>query len=114
MFRASQNTLQNVPATEDTITATAGGTKAAARPITADASRISVCATAADSVLLPPALKGSVVFLANDGVASCQVFGQGTDTIDGVATGTGKALAAAKRGIYVCITTGAWLLHLTA
>ena len=35
--------------------------------------------------------------VANDGAASCQVFGQGTDTIDNVATATGVAIAAAKR-----------------
>ena len=113
MFRASRQTLNNVPSVA-TVTATAGGTKAAAFPLVADANRIAVCATAADSVLLPPALAGATVFVANDGAASCQVFGQGTDTIDAVATATGKALAATKRGIYVCVTDGAWLLHLTA
>jgi hypothetical protein len=36
-----------------------------------------------------------------------QVFGSGTDTINGVATATGVAQAAGKTGIYVATTTGA-------
>lgn len=114
MFRATQTTSANVPSTENNIVATAGGTKAAAYQLTASVNRIGTCATAADSVLLPPAKAGCTVFVANDGAASCTVYGNGTDTIDAVATATGKALANTKRGIYVCVVDGAWLLHLTA
>ena len=43
------------------ITATPGGTRAAAIPLTAAFNRIAVCATAADSVALPPAVGGQEV-----------------------------------------------------
>lgn len=110
MFRLSRQTLANVPSVAAAITATAGGTKATAFAMVADVNRIAVCATIADSVLLPPALSGSTCFLANDGVASANVFGQGTDTINGVATATATAFAAARRSTCVCVTDGAWLI----
>jgi hypothetical protein len=108
MFRHVQGTLANIPSLENNITATAGGTKAAAYVLTKSMSRISTCATAADSVLLPAALYGASCFVANDGAASAQVFGQGTDTIDGVATATGVAIANGKRRMFVCFADGAW------
>lgn len=94
--------------TQDAITARAGGTKALATPLIAGVNRITVCATNADSVLLPQALKGAQCVVINDGAANAQVFGQGTDTIDAVATATGVVLSAAKRDIFYCVTDGAW------
>ncbi len=90
---------------EDTITAKAGGTKAAAYQLTASLNRISVCATATDSVKLHanPA-PGSQVTIINDGAQSAQVFGANNDTIDGVVTATGVAQAAAKRVDYYCLS----------
>lgn len=108
MFRVAQTTLANIPSVANAITATAGGTKAAAFVLTADMNRISVCATAADSVLLPPAKVGATMAIANDGAASCQVFGAGTDTIDGIATATGVAIATTKRRIFWCTVDGNW------
>lgn len=93
----------------DGITAHAGGTKAAATVLTAQINRVSVCATPGDSVLLPAAIAGRVVDVFNDGATAMQVFGAGTDTIDGVATGTGVVLSNSKRARYVCFTTGAWI-----
>ena len=92
----------------DTITAHAGGGKASATPLVAGLNRITVCATNGDSVLMPPAVSGAEVVVINDGAANAQVFGQGTDTIDGVATATGVVLTAAKRDIFFCLTAGAW------
>lgn len=96
------------------ITAFAGGGQTSATQLTTAINRITTCATGADSVRLPQAIKGACVFVANDGAASCTVYGYGTDTINGVATATGVALANAKKGIYVCYADGAWLLHLSA
>lgn len=114
MFRKDRTTLANVPAVATGITAFAGGGKANATQLTADINKVTTVATAADSVLLPPALAGATVFVKNGGANSAQVFGQGTDTINGVATGTGVALAAGKSGIYVCVVDGDWELHLSA
>lgn len=104
------------------ITAKAGGGQATATVLTSTINVIGTCATIGDSVMLPPSIAGAVVVVANDGAASATVYGQlGTsDTINGVATGTGVALAATKRGIYVCTVTGTatvagkWVLVLTA
>jgi hypothetical protein len=95
---------------EDNITATAGGTKAAAYKLYAAINRISVCANNTDSVLLPPNPNvGQIVQIINDGAANAQVFGANSDTIDGVATATGVVLSAANRSLYSCtgVTAGA-------
>lgn len=94
--------------TQDGVTALAGGGKAGATPLTATISRLLTVATAADSALLPPALVGKHVVVINDGAAAAQIFGQGTDTIDGVATGTGVALTNGKIALFFCTTLGAW------
>lgn len=91
------------------VTARAGGTKALATALTKQLNRITVCATADDSVLLPPAQVGAVVAVFNDGAAAARVFGAGTDTIDGVATGTGVPLTNAKRALFICFAAGAWV-----
>lgn len=99
---------------EDGITATSGGTKAAARVLTKSLNRVSVCAVNADSALLPAAIAGSILLLTNSGAASLQVFGKGTDTINGIATATGVAQAAGLSALYVCYTAGAWHRILSA
>jgi hypothetical protein len=114
MFRVKNDHVIGVSSVQNTITATAGGTQAAAYQLTASVNRVSVCATAADSVRLPPALAGCSCVVVNDGAASCQVFGFGTETIDAVATATGVAVANGKRRIFVCVEDGKWLSILGA
>lgn len=94
----------------DTITATAGGTKAAAFALTSTNNHITVCATAADSVLLPKAIAGSRVTIRNDGVASCNIFSLGADTISGNSAATALALANGKATELICYTVGAWFV----
>lgn len=117
---AGGNTLAPVDAhltdanTTGAYTAYATGGKANATPITTTNVRITVCATAADSVLLPAATVGKTIYIQNNGVASAQVFGAGTDTINSVATGTGVAHANAKFAMYRCMVAGAWERILSA
>lgn len=101
-------------AAASTITATAGGGRANAFPINAAKNQISVCATGADSVVLPPSFPGLEVFIQNDGAASCQVFGNGSDTIQGTAGAIGVALANGATALYVCILTGQWKRFVSA
>lgn len=96
------------------ITATAGGGRANAFPINAAKNQISVCATGADSVVLPVAFPGLEAFIQNDGAASCQVFGNGSDTIQGTAGSVGVALANGASALYVCILTGQWKRFVSA
>lgn len=97
------------------ISAHAGGTQALATPIRSAITLIAVCATAADSVQLPPAVGGQLLWLVNAGAASAQVFASaGADTINGVANGTGIALANGKSITLVCPLAGAWFTILSA
>jgi len=98
------------------ITARAGGTRAAGTPLTAAVNHITVCATAADSVVLPPAVGGQEMVVINGGAAAAQVFAAvGTsDTINGVAAATGISLAAAGKEIFVSPGPGLWFGILSA
>lgn len=98
------------------LTAQADGTKANATALGYGVNTVSTVAGAADSVLLPYAYPGAVVFVENDVATSMQVFGKGTDTVDGVATGTGVAQGASKRCWYIGVAgagdgtdAGAWV-----
>jgi hypothetical protein len=99
-----------------TITARAGGGQAAATPIRSALTLIAVCATAADSVQLPPAVGGQFLLVSNGGAASSQLFAFPglTDTINGVANGTGIALAAGKSILLFSPLAGAWFGVLSA
>jgi hypothetical protein len=90
------------------LTAHAGGGKAGALQLTGAMASVGTVATAADSVLLPAAVVGGEFFLSNDGVASMQVFGNGTDTINLVATATGVAQANGVAALYFCTKVGNW------
>lgn len=79
---------------EDNITALAGGGQTGAYALTAQQSRVTTVANAADSVALPkaqpfgpndgrPGAVGMVMFVRNDGANSMQVFGATPDTING-------------------------------
>lgn len=93
---------------QDTITAHAGGGQASAFQLTAQTARVTTVATAGDSIALPPALAGLEVILINHGANPMQVYGNGTDTIDDVATATGVSQMASSVVIYTCATAGAW------
>lgn len=98
-----------------TITAHAGGTQAAATPVRSACTLIAVCATAGDSVVLPPAMGGQIMWLTNAGAASAQIFAApGADTINGVANATGIALAASKSTTLMSPLAGAWFSILSA
>lgn len=92
----------------DNITARAGGGKASATALTGQINRIATVATAADSALLPASAAGLWVIVINDGANAAQIFGAGTDTINGVATGTGVSQGAGYTTIYSCAVAGKW------
>lgn len=92
-----------------TVTATPGGTQAAAFALTKTINIISVCALANDSVRLPATPLGKVVYVFNTGAAAARVFGAGTNTVDSVATATGVPLGIGARAIFVGATTSNWV-----
>jgi hypothetical protein len=98
------------------LTARAGGGRPNATKLPAAINRITTCATAADSVALPPAVGGMVIYLQNSGASACQVFADPatSDTINGVAAATGISLAAAKACTFASPGPGIWFSVLTA
>jgi hypothetical protein len=97
------------------ITALAGGARNSSTPILSlGANSVTTVASGADSVILPSAVAGSVVFVANAGASAMQVFGNGSDTINGTAGATGISVANAKRILFVAVTNGVWFSLLTA
>jgi len=92
----------------DGVTAHAGGGRASAVPVVSMITRVTTVATAADSVVLPAAVPGLDLTLINAGANAMQVFGNGSDTIDGTAGATGVSQAAAKTVQYLSTATGAW------
>jgi hypothetical protein len=95
----------------DNITAFAGGGQANAAPLNSEINRVTTVATAGDSVLLPPSKAGLTIFVINGAARPMQVYGFGTDTVDGVATGTGVTQMQGSSTIYSCTTAGAWFTN---
>jgi hypothetical protein len=102
--------------TQDSITARAGGGRPNAVPFTSAICRITTCATAADSVALPPARGGQTLTVLNGGANAAQVFAavSTSDTINGVAAATGVSLPAAKSATFWSPAVGVWFWNLSA
>lgn len=101
------------------LTAHAGGGQGSALALSAAINRVDTVGSAADSVKLPaPTFVGQRVTVINNAASnSMQVYGSGTDTINGVVTATGVAQAAGKSADYVASTIGtaaAWFRILSA
>jgi hypothetical protein len=97
-----------VELTQPAVVAKAGGGQSGATQITGQTVRVSTVATANDSVQLMGAIPGLEVMLINDGANPVQVFGNGTDTIDGQAAATGVSQMQNSLVIYTCAVAGSW------
>ena len=97
------------------ITALAGGARNSSTPVLVIGSNeVTTVASGADSVVLPVAVPGSVVFVVNATATSMQVFANGSDTTNGTAGATGVAQAGNKYALYVAADLGQWYRILTA
>jgi len=92
----------------DTITAFAGGGQASATQLAKQQNRVSVCATANDSVKLPAAVAGMQLYVQNSGAASCDVFPASGEAIDAGAADAAFALASGSKVFFFCMTSGTW------
>jgi len=90
------------------LTAHAGGTQAAGLLLPSIVNRVTTVATAADSVLLPVSAPGMVITVINNGANAMQVFGSGTDTINGVLTATGVSQLPNSVVTYTSAVAGLW------
>jgi hypothetical protein len=89
-------------------TAFAGGGQASATPLGYGVNRIGTVATAGDSCLLPAAVAGARVIVSNAAQNAIQLFGKGTDTINGVVAATGVTQAGPSSCTYTCDIAGQW------
>lgn len=91
------------------LTALSGGGRTGAVVLAYANNQFATVAADNDSCVLPPSYAGLEVFVENDGAHSLQVFGNGTDTINGTAGATGVALTSGSTAMYRCIVAGKWL-----
>lgn len=110
----------------DTLTAHAGGGQGSATVLTAQVNRISVCATAGDSVVLPTAAamaispngpqdrKGAEITVINSGAASLNVFGATGDTINGGSANGSVSVPSGATATFRCVTDGSWFTGIAA
>lgn len=96
----------------DSLTAHAGGGQTSATALPTEFNRVTTVTTAADSVKLPAALVGKEITVVNSGANAMQVFGQATETINGIASATGVSQNPGTITTYRSFTAGAWLTTL--
>lgn len=96
------------------LTAKAGGGQSAATPLTGSINRVTVCATAADSSILPVSVPGARISVRNEGAASMNVFPSLGENINAGAANAAFAVAAARAAIFDCAVAGTWYSILSA
>lgn len=95
----------------NSVTAHSGGTQAAGFQLVGAINNVTTVAAAADSVLLPASAAGMSITVTNSGANSMQVYGNGTDTINGIATATGVAQLPGQTVVYTSAVAGNWLAN---
>jgi hypothetical protein len=88
-----------------------GSTRATSLGLTSTINNVTTAA-AGTGVTLPPAASvgiGATVVIFNNGANLIQVYGAGSDTIDGVAGATGVPLTNATRCEFYVITATSWI-----
>lgn len=98
------------------LTALAAGTQADATQLTGGINEVLTVAGANDSVQLPAAVAGTIVFVANPSAQTLTIFGKEgrADTINGTAGATGVTQATTVHGIYFCPRDTVWYRVLSA
>lgn len=95
-------------AAQDSITATPGGGQAQGFRLTNVLNRVSVCATAGDSVVLPKAVNGLARWVTNSGAAALDVFPEVGDIIRGLSANIAFRLATGTGVMLTCSADGTW------
>ena len=76
--------------------------------------RVTTVGTTADTVLLPKAVNGRIVAVANKGANSMGAFPQKGDNVNALAADAVFAMAATKVVLFICFVDGTWDTILTA
>ena len=93
------------------VVAAAGGGQLNATLMSPDINRVTTVATIGDSVRLPLATSPVSVVVINNTANSMQVFGTGTDTINGVASSVGIPQLGNSIDFYVAGAPGQWFVE---
>jgi len=101
-------------ATNDSVTATAGGGQANAFQINFMTTRVTVVATIADSVKLPNSSGGLFLTVANAAANSMNVFPAVGETINALGANAAFAIAGGKACFFVATSKGQWHTVLSA
>lgn len=100
------------PAATNAITAFATGGQASAVAMTTGYNRVTVCATAGDSVALPVAKAGKHCVVVNNGAAAAAVFPFSGDIINSLAANTQITLGTNLMAVFYCHVDGTWSTQL--
>lgn len=97
------------------VTAGTTRTQGGATLLTAEINRVTTVGTAADSVILPAAVPGLNIYVANAAAAnSMNVFPNGSDQINALGASAAFAVAAGKTAVFVSANSGQWHAILSA
>lgn len=105
------NQLYGQAMAQDNITAHAGGGQALGVPITGPLARVTIVASAGDSVTLPNAIRGMEIAIANDAAAnSMNVFPAVGESINALGANAAFAEVVSATGptIFFCFSNGLW------
>ncbi len=91
----------------DALTST--GTTCADALVLTKAVNIVSTADSGTGVVLPAGVVGQIITIENAGANPIKVYGNGSDTIDGVAGDIGVTLTNAKRCLYICSATNTYI-----
>lgn len=80
----------------------AGSSRTDSLALTKDINNVTTAA-ASTGVTLPAGVVGEEIIVVNAGANAIQVYGNGSDTIDGVAGATGVPLTNGKRAVFMCV-----------
>jgi hypothetical protein len=105
------NSIVNLPVA-DNLTALAAGGRTGATLISAQINRFAVVATAGDSAVLPAANPyiptGYILTVINNGAKAMTVYGNGSDTINGIAGATGVSVPAGSTVQFITSVAAKW------
>ena len=90
------------------VAAYVSGGQASATPLTSTISRVTTGAAIGASVMLPASAPGLDILVINSAANSITVFGSGSDTLNGLASGVGVSQMISSMVLYACTTLGAW------
>jgi len=99
---------QMVQSAADNLTASTTHNQAGAFKVNSQFARFTTVANAGDCAMLPPSYPGMSVCLINSGANNMQVYGAGSDKINGIAGATGVSQMPASTVYYSCTSFGVW------